>query len=65
MIELDDRDDGAEIQKILGQMTGATSVPRVFIDGQFIGGGTETAQAEASGQLQKLLTSKGILAVRN
>jgi glutaredoxin len=36
--ELDQRDDGPAVQTVLGQMTGATSVPRVFVGGKFIGG---------------------------
>jgi glutaredoxin 3 len=37
-IELENRPDCQEIQGVLGQMTGATSVPRVFVNGEFIGG---------------------------
>lgn len=38
VIELDTREDGSAIQGILGKMTGASTVPRVFINGKFIGG---------------------------
>ena len=37
-IELDQRSDGSEIQQELGNRTGGTSVPRVFIKEEFIGG---------------------------
>ena len=36
-LQLDQRDDGDEIQKVMGELTGATSVPRVFVGGKFIG----------------------------
>ena len=34
VIELDGRSDGPAVQQYLGEITGATSVPRVFIDGE-------------------------------
>jgi glutaredoxin 3 len=34
VVELDERQDGAEIQAYLGELTGGRSVPRVFIGGQ-------------------------------
>ena len=42
LVELDTRDDGEAIQDALLELTGGRSVPRVFIDGQFIGGGDDT-----------------------
>jgi len=57
--ELDERADGAEIQTVLGTMTGATSVPRVFVAGKFIGGGDDTAALQASGRLRPLLEAAG------
>jgi len=54
-IELDNRGDGGEIQAALGQITGATTVPRVFVNGNFIGGGTDVKKLNESGQLKKLL----------
>ena len=62
VIELDERDDGSAFQTVLGQMTGATSVPRVFIGGVFLGGGDDTVAAEKSGKLAKLLKDAGALA---
>ena len=40
VMELDKREDGQAIQDIMLGMTGGRSVPRVFINGEFIGGGT-------------------------
>lgn len=37
-VELDQRADGPAIQGALGGLTGASTVPRVFIGGEFIGG---------------------------
>ncbi|KAK3911720.1 Glutaredoxin-C4 [Frankliniella fusca] len=54
-IELDKRDDGDQIQAILGEMTGATTVPRVFLDGECIGGGTDVKALHESGELSKKL----------
>lgn len=54
-VELDHRHDGNLIQSILGEMTDASTVPRVFVDGLFIGGGTEVKAFYESGKLKKLL----------
>eukprot|EP00803_Ostreobium_quekettii_P001906 evm.model.scf_3150.1 EVM.evm.TU.scf_3150.1 scf_3150:4091-4828(+) len=61
IMELDERDDGDAIQDELLSLTGGRSVPRVFIDGKFIGGGDDTARMAASGELKNILTDKGIL----
>jgi glutaredoxin 3 len=44
-----------EYQDELGKLTGARTVPRVFINGKFIGGGDDTGALEKSGDLEKLL----------
>lgn len=44
-----------DIQNVLGEMTGARSVPRCFIDGKFIGGGTDVKKLFESGELAKML----------
>jgi glutaredoxin 3 len=36
-------------------MTGARSVPRVFVDGNFIGGGTDVKKLYETGALAKML----------
>lgn len=55
VMELDTRADGGAIQAELAAMTGARTVPRVFVKGRCIGGGDDTAALAASGQLAKLL----------
>lgn len=54
-IELDEREDGDDIQSILGDMTGARTVPRVFVKGECLGGGTDVKKLFDSGELQKKL----------
>ncbi|ALC43829.1 CG6852 [Drosophila busckii] len=53
IVELNTRKDGNEIQSVLGEMTGARTVPRVFINGKFVGGGTDIKQMYEMGTLQK------------
>ncbi|VDN83926.1 unnamed protein product [Brugia pahangi] len=59
IIELDEREDCDKIQDILLQLTGARSVPRVFIGGKCIGGGDDTVAAQKDGRLEKLLKEAG------
>ncbi|CAG9798558.1 unnamed protein product [Chironomus riparius] len=54
-IEIENRQDCDQIQDVLGDMTGARSVPRVFVNGNFIGGGTDVKKLYQSGQLAKML----------
>lgn len=58
--ELDERDDGAAIQAYLGKKTGASTVPRVFVGGKFLGGGDDTARAARDGTLVKLAREAGV-----
>lgn len=60
ILEIENRPDMNSLQDELGAMTGARSVPRVFVDGEFIGGGDDTAAKAANGELKTLLSSKGI-----
>ena len=57
VMELDKTPDGPAIQDIMLGMTGGRSVPRVFINGKFIGGGDDTAAKAKSGELIKLYTA--------
>lgn len=61
VIELDEREDGDAIQDYLGKLTGARSVPRVFIGGKCIGGGDDTAAAHNKGTLKGQLEAAGAL----
>lgn len=55
VVELDSRNDADSIQNELGNMTGARTVPRVFVNGKCIGGGDDTAALASSGKLAKML----------
>mmetsp|Transcript_23396 Transcript_23396/g.59159 ORF Transcript_23396/g.59159 Transcript_23396/m.59159 type:complete len:154 (-) Transcript_23396:233-694(-) len=55
VMELDDREDGGEIQDVFVELTGARSVPRVFIDGKFVGGGDDIVRLMNSGELEKMV----------
>ncbi|OVA15753.1 Glutaredoxin [Macleaya cordata] len=55
VIELDQRDDGYDIQDALGEKVGRSTVPQVFINGKHIGGSDDTVEAYESGKLAKLL----------
>lgn len=61
IIELENRPDCDAVQDALLQLTGGRSVPRVFINGKFIGGGDDTAHLQSTGQLRKLLQEAGAL----
>ncbi|XP_076757775.1 uncharacterized protein LOC143427487 [Xylocopa sonorina] len=54
VIELDERNDGDDIQSILGELTGARTVPRVFVKGVCLGGGTDVKKMYEKGEIQKL-----------
>lgn len=53
-------DECAAIQDALLDVTGGRSVPRVFVGGQFIGGGDDTAAKASSGELLRLLKAAGV-----
>ncbi|CAI0387267.1 unnamed protein product [Linum tenue] len=55
VVELNERDDGQDIQAALGQLVGKRTVPQVFINGKHIGGSDDTVEAYESGELAKLL----------
>ncbi|KAK5641445.1 hypothetical protein RI129_009992 [Pyrocoelia pectoralis] len=50
-IELDERSDAEEIQLVLGEMTGAKTVPRVFVKGECLGGGSDVKALYDNGKL--------------
>jgi glutaredoxin 3 len=64
IVELDELDDNSQadaIQDYLNKITGARSVPRVFINGKCIGGGDDTARLDAENKLKELLKNAGAL----
>ncbi|OAY60820.1 hypothetical protein MANES_01G141700v8 [Manihot esculenta] len=57
VVELDLRDDGAQIQYVLLDLVGRRTVPQVFVNGKHIGGSDDLNASAESGQLQKLLAT--------
>ncbi|XP_068599881.1 glutaredoxin 2 [Brachionichthys hirsutus] len=55
VIELDEHDDGRRLQETLAHLTGARTVPRVFINGKCIGGGSDTKALHQQGKLLPLI----------
>jgi len=49
------REEMSAAQDVLNEMTGARTVPRVFVNGKCIGGGAETAELLEKGELQQLV----------
>uniref|UniRef100_A0A1I7Z288 Glutaredoxin domain-containing protein n=1 Tax=Steinernema glaseri TaxID=37863 RepID=A0A1I7Z288_9BILA len=54
-IELDVNERGDAIQYTLHKISGIRTVPQVFINGKFLGGGDDTVAAHHSGKLASLL----------
>ncbi|KAL1239035.1 Glutaredoxin-C8 [Trichinella pseudospiralis] len=65
VIQLDQRADGSSMKDALEELTGARSVPRVFIDGKFIGGADDTKRLHESGELRKMLENLHLIKPRN
>lgn len=61
VVELDQRNDGGEIQAALADMTGRRTVPNVFFDSKSIGGGDDTVALARSGRLREMLSALGAL----
>ncbi|KAL8489009.1 hypothetical protein ACS0TY_025060 [Phlomoides rotata] len=55
VIELDEREDGGDIQDALGKTVGKRTVPQVFINGKHLGGSDDTLEAYENGELAELL----------
>ncbi|XP_048833356.1 glutaredoxin 2 isoform X2 [Brienomyrus brachyistius] len=55
VIELDEHRDGEPLQEALAQITGARTVPRVFVNGRCIGGGSDTKTLHEQGKLASLV----------
>ncbi|XP_014798883.1 PREDICTED: glutaredoxin 2 isoform X2 [Calidris pugnax] len=54
-VELDMNTNGSQFQDILHQMTGARTLPRVFVNGTFVGGATDTKKLHEEGKLLPLV----------
>ena len=61
IMEIDNDPNMDKIQDYMRKRTGARSVPRIFIKGECIGGGSEAAAADSSGDLERRLKSAGAI----
>ncbi|XP_003785650.1 glutaredoxin 2 [Otolemur garnettii] len=55
VVELDMLEYGSQFQDALYKMTGARTVPRIFVNGTFIGGATDTHRLHQEGKLLPLV----------
>jgi len=55
VIELDQVDNGDEIQRALQVISGQRTVPNVFVKGQHLGGNDDTQAAARNGKLKQML----------
>jgi glutaredoxin 3 len=53
IIELNEMDNGNDIQDALQELSGQRTVPNVFINGEHIGGNSDVQAAWSAGELQK------------
>ncbi|KAI2651519.1 glutaredoxin-1 [Labeo rohita] len=60
-IDISGRSDVGSIQDYLQQITGARTVPRVFVGEQCIGGGSDVEGLDSSGKLKGMLQAIGSL----
>uniref|UniRef100_A0A0N5ABW2 Glutaredoxin domain-containing protein n=1 Tax=Syphacia muris TaxID=451379 RepID=A0A0N5ABW2_9BILA len=61
VVEINNRKDCDEIQNYMEKLTGARTVPRVFIGGNCIGGGQDIQVAKNNGKLEELLKAVNAL----
>jgi len=59
VLELNEVDNGAEIQAALLEKTGQKTVPNVFINGQHIGGCSDTLKLHENNELLPLIAKEG------
>lgn len=54
-VELDEREDGGLILSSLTSLTGVKTVPQVFVNQEFIGGGSDIEKLHNEGKLRELI----------
>ncbi|BAO37680.1 glutaredoxin-1 [Kluyveromyces marxianus] len=57
VLQLNELDDGAEIQDALLEISGQRTVPNIYINGKHIGGNSDLQELNSSGELDKLLAA--------
>jgi len=61
VVELNKHPQMNNVQDALNDMTGARTVPRVFIDGKCIGGGSDTVNLFKTGRLETMLSQESFI----
>lgn len=56
VLQLNEIDEGSEIQSILREITGQSTVPNIFIGGKHIGGNDDLQSLKTAGKLDALLS---------
>ncbi|HVJ15120.1 MAG TPA: pyridoxal-phosphate dependent enzyme, partial [Polyangiaceae bacterium] len=51
---------GGQIRAAVGALTGSTTIPKVFVGQELVGGATDVFDAFSDGRLQKLLAARGV-----
>jgi cysteine synthase A len=59
-VEYQPGDRGGRIRAALGARTAMTTIPQLFVGGEFVGGCTETLDAWRTGRLQSLLDAAAV-----
>jgi cysteine synthase A len=59
-VEYQKDDRGGKIRAALTARTSVSTIPQVFVGGEFVGGCTELLDAQKEGRLQKLLAKSGV-----
>ncbi|XP_051932717.1 glutaredoxin-1 [Hippocampus zosterae] len=60
-VDISGRQDMNSMQDYFLELTGARTVPRVFIGEECVGGGSDVAELHKSGKLEGMLQSIGVL----
>lgn len=55
VLQLNEMDDGADIQEALFELSGQKTVPNIYINGKHIGGNDNLQDLKESGELEDLL----------
>ncbi|RWS31824.1 glutaredoxin-2-like protein, partial [Leptotrombidium deliense] len=61
VIELEKRPDCSQIQSYLKTLTGASTVPRIFVCGKSVGGCDDLVKLHESGQFREMLSECGVV----
>lgn len=57
VLEIENMSECQAIQDYMQKLTGGRSVPRVFVNQKFIGGGDDVVAKDKNGELKQLLTA--------